>query len=152
MSNTNQGSEETLQKLVDTLSLEVSPLIFISLQKATSELTENIEKIVIVRKAFSDLVTRHNWTWTQALERTILDHVPTRIINLKNSIVVNETEDVKFQTAFAFFMSQECNVEKYISSQILYMQKMTRFCLQDEGKVEPQKFFNMIVRMNDLIP
>ena len=38
MSNTEQGSEETLQLPIDALSLEMSPLKLIALQKATSEL------------------------------------------------------------------------------------------------------------------
>ena len=38
MSNTEQGSEETLKLPMDALSLEMSPLKLIALQKATSEL------------------------------------------------------------------------------------------------------------------
>ena len=38
MSNTEQGSEETLQLPIDALSLEMYPLKLIALKKATSEL------------------------------------------------------------------------------------------------------------------
>ena len=38
MSNTEQGSEETLQLPIDALSLEISPLKLIALQKVTLEL------------------------------------------------------------------------------------------------------------------
>ena len=38
MSNTEQGSEDTLQLPIDELSLEMSPLKFISFQEETSEI------------------------------------------------------------------------------------------------------------------
>ena len=38
MSSTEKGSEETLQLPIDAMSLEISPLMFIVLQQATSEL------------------------------------------------------------------------------------------------------------------
>ena len=38
MSNTEQGREEILQLQIDALSLEISTLMFIALQKATIEL------------------------------------------------------------------------------------------------------------------
>ena len=63
----------------------------------TLVMPENLVNTMIARKACSDLVTRCDWTWDQALERTMPDHVSTRIMDLKFSIVGNATEDVKFQ-------------------------------------------------------
>ena len=82
----------------------------------TLALPENLASATIVHKACSDLATRCNWTWDQALERTMPDHVATRTIDLKKSIIANSTEDTKFQTSFAFFVCQECDVEKHITS------------------------------------
>ena len=104
-------------------------------------LTDNLANILIVRKVCVDLVAMHAWTWNQALERAIPDHVATRIIDLKNVITMNESENIKFQTVFAFFVRQECNVDKPSRSQLLCTHKMKLFYLQDNDQLEPQKFF-----------
>ena len=80
------------------------------------------------------------------------DHVAARIIDLKNSIVASTTEDIKFQAALAFFTRQERDTEKPTTSQLLCVQKMKRCCLQDEGELEPQKFFSLMATMNGLTP
>ena len=49
-------------------------------------------------------------------------------------------------------MRQECNAEKPITPQLLCMQKMKRCHPQDKNQLEPQKFFNLMVIVNDLIP
>ena len=105
-----------------------------------------------MREACTDLVTRHAWTCDQALELTMPDHVATRIIELKNATNVNVAEETKFQTAFTIFIRQESNVDKPSRSQLLCMNKMKRFYLKDNNQLEPQKFFNLIVTMNDMFP
>ena len=80
------------------------------------------------------------------------DHVAARTIDLKNSIAANATEDIKFQTSFAFFARQERNADKPAASQLLCAQTMKRCCLQDKGELEPQKFFNLTVTMGGLTP
>ena len=46
-------------------------------------LPDNLVNLIISRKACSDLVTRHDWTWDQAAERTTPVNVSMRVIDLK---------------------------------------------------------------------
>ena len=89
-------------------------------------LPEILANLMIARKACSDLVTRCDCTWDQTLESTMPDHVAIRVIDLKNSITLNVTEHVKFQTSFTFFVREKCNVDKPMKSQLLHMQKIKR--------------------------
>ena len=77
-------------------------------------LPDNLANTTIARNSCSDLVTKFDWTWDQSLERVMPDHVATRIMDLKNSTLANATDDAKFQTAYAFFIRQECNADQPI--------------------------------------
>ena len=87
------------------------------------------------------------------MARTLIDGVATRIQSLKDSIESAElSEDVKYQTAFTYYIRSECNVPFPLQAQKLYMQKMKRFFLQDDNEMTPQEFFKVMQQANDLLP
>ena len=65
---------------------------------------------------------------------------------------MSTVDHVKFQTAFACFMRQECNADKPMTSHLLHVQKIKLYCPQAEDQLEPHEFLNLMVSMNGLIP
>ena len=104
-------------------------------------LPDNFANLLIVCEACADLLTRHTLTWNQALECSMPDHTAARIINLKDDISTDESENIKFQTALTFCARQEYNVDEPLRSQLLCVHEMKRFYLQCNDQLESQKFF-----------
>ena len=69
--------------------MEVSDNPKITKPVPTLVLQDNMVNFVIIHKAIIELVTRYNWTWEQAIEWIIPDHIATRIMSLWNQINPN---------------------------------------------------------------
>ena len=120
-----EGSNDC-RKLVD---MEVtSPPNKSELPIATLTRPDNMACLLTVRKFNMTLVSEFNWSWRQAIQRTMPDSITTRIQSLKESITnATLSDDIKYQTSITFYIQQECNLTNPVKAQKLHMMKMKRF-------------------------
>ena len=92
-------------------------------------LPDNLANLLIVRKSCIQLTNNNKWTWQLALRRLIPEYIAIKIINIKDKIQREITENDKFRLAFSTYIQNKCNISDPFLDQYRYIKKFRRHWL-----------------------
>jgi len=114
-------------------------------------ISSNVANILTVRRSIENLVTKYNWDWTDAMEQLLDDTILTKIKKLKSSYS-SETDDEKYRRAFTQLIKDISHLENPLKEQINYISNIKRPYLHDDNEMEPAKFYELMMEVNELLP
>ena len=115
-------------------------------------LPDNLANLLIVRKSCIQLTNNNKWTWQLALRRLMPEYIAIKIINIKDKIQREITENDKFRLAFSTYIQNKCNISDPFLDQYRYIEKFRRHWLQDDYQLNPKQYYEVLEEANDLLP
>jgi len=114
-------------------------------------LSSNVANILTVRRSVHKLVTKYNWDWADAMEQLLDDKTLTKIKTLKSSYSY-ESDDENYIHAFTQLIKDISHLENPFKEQINYISNIERRYLHDNNEMEPAKFYELMIEVNELLP
>lgn len=113
-------------------------------------LPSNVANILTVRRSIDRLVTKYSWDWADAMEQLLDDTTFKKIKEIKSSYSC-ESDDENYRHAFTQLIKDISQVENPLKEQVNYLSNIKRQYLYDNNEMEPEKFYEFMVEVNELL-
>merc|ERR1711982_311191 len=94
--------------------------------------SSNVANILTVRRSVHKLVTKYNWDWADVMEQLL--------------------DDKNYIHAFTQLIKDISHLENPFKEQINYISNIERRYLHDNNEMEPAKFYQLMIEVNELLP
>jgi len=113
-------------------------------------LPSNVANILTVRRSIDKLVTKYSWDWADAMEQLLDDTTLRKIKEIKSSYSC-KSDDENYRHVFTQLIKDISQVENPLKEQVNYLSNIKRQYLHDNNEMEPEKFYELMVEVNELL-